>query len=131
MFYRDIIEVNTKSGLPIDITDHVQKVLDKCDIKEGIMNLFITATTAGLVINENDRMLFEDFRRMYEEIASKDRIYHHPDNGHSHLRASLTSQHLDVPISDGKPLLGQWQRIFLWEFDKRERERKIIVTVSM
>jgi thiamine phosphate synthase YjbQ (UPF0047 family) len=32
-------------------------------------------------------------------------------HSHSHLRATLLGPSLTVPIADGKPVLGAWQRI--------------------
>jgi secondary thiamine-phosphate synthase enzyme len=130
MFYRDVLELETKPGLPMDITADVQKLLDNCELRDGVCHLFLTATTAGITINENDRMLFEDFRRLYDELTSPERIYHHPENAHAHLRASLLGQNLNIPVSDGRLVLGTWQKILLWDFDTKPRNRKIILTMS-
>ena len=48
-------------------------------------------------------------------------------NAPSHIRASLISPHILVPLADGKLALGQWQGIFFCEFDG-PRERKVYVT---
>jgi len=34
-----------------------------------------------------------------------------------------------VPVTDGRPVLGTWQQIFLLECDVRPRQRTVIVTV--
>jgi secondary thiamine-phosphate synthase enzyme len=130
MIYREIIKVETKSFTPHDLTEQIGDILNRCQIRDGTCNIFIQATTAGLTLNENDRMLFEDFRRLFDELAAQNRLYHHPDNGHSHLRAALFGQSITVPVNDGQLVLGDWQRVFLWEFDNKSRDRKIIISVS-
>lgn len=130
MIYRQIFEVETDKLLPVNITKKVTDILENCMIKEGMCNVYLTGTTAGLILNEKDRMLYEDFRRMLDELAPAERIYHHPENAHSHLRASLLTQSITLPVSDGKLVLGDWQSILLWEFDTSPRKRKIIITVS-
>ena len=45
----------------------------------------------------------------------------------SHVRASLMSTQILVPLQDGKLQLGRWQGIFFCEFDG-PRDRKVFVT---
>jgi secondary thiamine-phosphate synthase enzyme len=130
MIYREIFKVETKYFTPLDLTNQIGEILDRCQIRDGTCNIFIPATTAGLTLNEDDKMLVEDFRRLFDELASQERLYHHPENGHSHLRASLFGQSLTVPVNEGRLILGDWQRVFLWEFDKKSRDRKIIISIS-
>jgi len=35
-----------------------------------------------------------------------------------------------VPVSDGCPVLGTWQQVFLLECDVRPRTRTVVVTVT-
>ena len=53
----------------------------------------------------------------------------HDGNGHSHLQATLLGQSISVPVSDGRPVLGTWQQIFLLECDVKPRRRIVVVTV--
>ena len=131
MFFRNIIEVNTKKGVSfVDITDKIESVVKSCQIQEGLCNIFITATTAGLMINENERMLFEDFIRLFEKLTPEEKLYSHPSNAFSHIRANLLKTDYTIPISRSKLVLGTWQRIILWEFDVEPRKREIIVTLN-
>jgi secondary thiamine-phosphate synthase enzyme len=130
MIYRDLIQVETEPNRFYDVTRDIGKVVEKCDIKEGICNIFLHGTTAGLMINENDKMLFEDMRHFFETAAPEGRMYNHQDNAHSHIRASMINQSISVPVANGELVLGTWQSILLWEFDAVNRQRKIIITVS-
>lgn len=129
--YREILKFDTKSGRYIDITDKITDVVEKCRIKDGVCHLFLPGTTAGFLLNENCAMLMGDFNNMYDRLAPSDKLYQHPDNAHSHLRASIVTQHITMPISNGKLKLGTWQKILLMEFDTSDREREVVVTVSV
>ena len=66
------------------------------------------------------------FRRLVTEDA---RRYSHsqegPDDMPAHIRAALTTTHLSIPVAAGRPDLGRWQGIFLYEHRTRGRERRI------
>lgn len=129
VLFRDVIEINTEKGIGyVDITERISTLVKDCKILEGICNVFVSATTAGIMVNENDRMLIEDFRRYFAGIDEK-KIYSHPQNAFSHLRANLLDTEKTIPVSKGQLLLGQWQSIILWEFDREPRKREVVVTV--
>ena len=129
VLFRDTIEVETKNGMSfVDITDQVVKLVYDCKIEEGICNIFLPGTTAGLMVNENDRMLIEDFKRFFRTIDEK-KLYSHPSNAFSHLRANLLRAEVTIPVSNRKLLLGKWQSIFVWEFDVEPRKRELIISV--
>lgn len=48
----------------------------------------------------------------------------------AHIKASLFSSSLTIPITDGKLNLGTWQGIWLNEHRNRAGSRKIIVTIN-
>jgi len=131
MMYREILKIWTKTGKHIDITGQIIDIVEKCRIKNGICHVFLSGTTAGFLMNENCPMLMGDFENLFEKLTPKDKLYQHPDNAHSHLRASMLQQSLSLPIANSKLLLGTWQKIILMEFDTSDREREIIVTVSL
>ncbi|MCX6816174.1 MAG: secondary thiamine-phosphate synthase enzyme YjbQ [Candidatus Aenigmarchaeota archaeon] len=130
MIYRDIIEIPTEGNKFYDITKEINSVIQQCDLKDGLCNIFLHGTTAGLMINENDKMLFEDMRHFFESSAPEGRMYNHPENAQSHIKASMINQSLSIPVADNRLVLGAWQSILLWEFDVVNRQRKIIVTLS-
>lgn len=129
MLFRESLTISTKKGISVtDITKNISDTVKKCGVSDGLCSVFLPATTAGLVANENDRMLIEDFRRFFSAVDEK-RPYNHPSNAFSHLRASMCRAELTMPVSAGDVYLGKWQQILLWEFDTKNREREIIVTV--
>ncbi|HLC77279.1 MAG TPA: secondary thiamine-phosphate synthase enzyme YjbQ [archaeon] len=130
MIYRDVIKISTETGNFYDITKQVAEMVEKSGAADGLCNIFIKGTTASLMINENDRMLVEDFRKTLEKLIPDEHMYQHPDNAQSHLRASMLHMDLTIPVSNAKMILGNWQNILLWEFDVRPRDREIVITVN-
>ena len=130
MLFREIIKIGTNTDEFYDITNRIRNIVEQCGIEEGSCHIFIPGTTAGIILNENDRLLIEDFRSFFEKVAAKDKVYSHPSNAQSHLKAFLADCEKTLPISKGKLVLGNWQNIIIWEFDLTPRERDIIVTLT-
>ena len=94
--------------------------------------VYVPHTTAGLTINEHaDPLVARDFEMALERIAPEGWGWQHIEEGEenapSHIRASLMSPQVLVPVRDGRLALGTWQGIFFCEFDG-PRERKVYVT---
>lgn len=138
-----IIELKTATTLDfIDITDKIQKILHKIEIKNGIINIQSLHTTMAVIVNEAEPLLIGDIKKMLEKIAPHTSEYMHDNfeirtvnmcdgecqNGHSHCKAVHlpTSQLLNV--LENKLQLGQWQRIFAVELD-RSRPRKVALQI--
>jgi len=129
MIYTDSIKVKVKSQGFSNITGKVEDAVRKSKVKNGICVLFSIGSTSSLLINEDEPMLLEDFRNSLEKLAGENQIYHHSENAHSHIRSSLIGNDQTVPVKDGRMVLGTWQQIMIANFDIRERERELIVTV--
>ena len=48
----------------------------------------------------------------------------------SHIRMCLTDVDKNIPIIDGKMVLGTWQGLFLFEHRRAPHKRSIAVAVS-
>ena len=130
MLFRKILRIKTRSSECVDITSEIKKVVNGCAFPEGICNIFLKATTAGLMINENDLLLKQDFIKFFKWSVPEEKMYTHPENAFSHIRASMLSQDLTIPVSNNELVLGIWQSILLWNFDVADREREIVITIS-
>ncbi|NJF25521.1 secondary thiamine-phosphate synthase enzyme YjbQ [Thermococcus sp. Bubb.Bath] len=125
------IDVPTREGFQIlDITDEVQKKVWEGKLKHGIVVVFTKHTTTGLMINEPEEGLLQDFKSKMKELVPKGADYLHDridHNAHSHLRASLLlNSELVIPVDEGELLLGTWQRILFVELDG-PRHRRVLV----
>jgi len=129
------ISVSTKGNSEVfDITDEVVRVLEKKNLRDGIVTIFVTGSTASITTTEFEPGLRKDIPEALERIAPQGHRYHHDDtwhdgNGFSHVRASVMGPSLTIPFSGGDLLLGTWQQIVLVDHDNRPRERTIIVQV--
>jgi secondary thiamine-phosphate synthase enzyme len=115
----------------VNITDQVAAALDGVNGASAAL-VYVPHTTAGVTINEHiDPELLDDFADALEKIVEDGWDWKHEDadgpNGPSHVRASLMSPQVLIPLDDGRLALGTYQGIFFCEFDG-PRERKIYVT---
>lgn len=119
----------------VDITDDVQKHVDRSGIKNGVVTLFVVGSTGGLTTVEYEPGLVQDLSDLFEKLAPSNRDYHHEKmwhdgNGYSHVRASLLKPDLSVPVVGGEMTLGTWQQIVLINFDNRSRSRRVTVQIT-
>ncbi len=115
----------------LDITDLVQDALASTNGANAAL-VYVPHTTAGVTINEDaDPALAADIEAAMERIVAEDGGWRHSDadgpNAPSHIRASLISPQVLVPLDRGELALGRWQGIFFCEFDG-PRDRKVYVT---
>lgn len=137
------IEYKTKGEYDfIDVTEDIKKFVKSTGIKNGLVNIQIMHTSAALIVNENEPLLLEDFKRNLEQTAPKIFIYQHDDmdhrtvnvceneciNGHSHCRAIHLLSSVTLNLIDSELQLGRWQSVMLVELD-RSRPRKIQILV--
>jgi len=114
----------------IDITEMVHEAVIKKGIKSGIVTLFVPHTTASVILFENiDPQLKRDFLAALGRVAPADEKYHHQgENAAAHIKSALCGARIVVPMENAKLHLGEWQGIFLCEFDG-PRERRVIIQV--
>ena len=115
----------------LDITDQVEQALNGANGAAAAL-VYVPHTTAGVTINEDiDPELANDLEQAMEKIVEDGWNWRHDDadgpNAPSHVRASLISPEVLVPLQEGKLALGRYQGIFFCEFDG-PRERKVYVT---
>jgi len=115
----------------IEITPQVEQALNGVDGAAAAL-VYVPHTTAGVTINEGlDPDLARDIEAAMEKIVEDGWGWRHEDadgpNAPSHMRASLMSPEVLVPLAEGKLKLGRYQGIFFCEFDG-PRDRKVYVT---
>ena len=53
-----------------------------------------------------------------------------PDDMPAHIKAALTAVSLSIPVTDGRPALGTWQGIYLFEHRDRGHTRRVVGQLS-
>ena len=115
----------------IEITDLVREALGGTNGASAAL-VYVPHTTAAVTINENlDGALLEDIESALARIVDDGWPWRHDDadgpNAPSHMRASLLTPQVIVPLDGGRLALGTYQGVFFCEFDG-PRERKVYVT---
>jgi len=113
-----------------EITPEVREFVDETGIREGLLTIFCRHTSASLLIQENAApAAARDLEAYFERIAPEGGPYEHDDEGPddmpAHLRSALTATQLSIPVRDGRPMLGTWQGIYLFEHRAQPHQREI------
>lgn len=102
-------------------------------IATGLLTVFCRHTSASLLIQENaDANVQRDLVAYFDRIAPEGPgLYIHDDEGPddmpAHLRTALTQVQLSIPVAGGRPVLGTWQGIYLFEHRRAPHRREIVL----
>ena len=128
MVHGDTLTVQTDERIElIDVTDRVRRRGSQRPASaKGIVSLWSMHTTFSVFMNESQKALHADIKRLLETMVDRDADWMHNDPDHSdcdrfnadaHLRAMLLGHSLTLQISGGELVLGQWQRVLVAELD--------------
>lgn len=130
--HAEALTVHTKRPVHIlDLTPELAALVRRARLLCGLLNVQVLHTTAGLLLNEHEPLLFEDLLRTLERVAPRRDKYRHDDlarripppppgerrNGHAHCRAMVLRASETLNVADGALVLGRWQRVLLVELD--------------
>ncbi|TRX70921.1 secondary thiamine-phosphate synthase enzyme YjbQ [Carboxylicivirga sp. M1479] len=116
------------------ITNEIISALPRLP-RQGMLNVFIKHSSAGLSINENaDYTVREDFETILNKLVPEnDPDYKHTlegdDDMPAHVKASLMGSSVTIPICNGSLNLGIWQGIYLCEFRNYGGSRSLVLTI--
>ncbi len=134
--HQQLLKVHTQGKTLHDITPQVETVVREAEIQTGLCVVFVRHTSASLIIQENaDPAVLRDLNTFFAKLVPEDgRSYSHahegPDDMPAHIRAALTRTSEQIPITQGRLMLGTWQGIYLWEHRQRSYERQIVIHIS-
>jgi secondary thiamine-phosphate synthase enzyme len=127
------ITVSTRGKGLYAFTQQARDWVQASGIRQGLLTLYIRHTSASLLIQENaDPTVQTDLERFLSRLVPEgDPIYEHTlegaDDMPAHVRAALTQTHLSIPVADGKPLLGTWQGIYVFEHRRAAQTRRVVL----
>jgi len=127
----DEITVSSRGRGLTEITTTIDNWVRESAIGEGLLTVYIRHTSASLTIQENaDPDVLGDLEDFFARLVPEGRgLYRHdaegPDDMPAHIRAALTQTHLAIPVRAGRPVLGTWQGIYLYEHRTRPHQRRI------
>ncbi|MBC3767569.1 secondary thiamine-phosphate synthase enzyme YjbQ [Neptunicella marina] len=137
MWYQKHIIISAKPRGFHLITEQIISALPQIrSLDVGLLNLFITHTSASLAINENaDPTVRSDMEAHFNVLAPENAPYYRhtyegPDDMPAHIKSVLLGASQTIPISKGKLALGTWQGIYLCEHRDHASERTLIATLQ-
>ena len=130
------LTVSTSGPGLYEISDEVRRWVETSGVREGLLTVFVRHTSCSLVIQENadpdvKRDLNEFFKRLVPDAddPSMAWLWHTtegPDDMPAHIKSALTATSLGIPVDAGRPLLGTWQGIYLFEHRCAPHRREVV-----
>lgn len=117
----------------VDIGPRVEAAVQEAGVREGVVHLWALHTTCGLTVNENaDPDVPRDMVRKMRELVPRDEPYyrHAEGNSDSHVKTSLFGPGLTLLVHEGRLVLGQWQGVFLAEWDGPRTRRVALRAIA-
>ena len=136
MVYQDTLQLSDRGKGAYEITDLVEGFIGESNIRIGTCQLFIHSSSASLLIGDiaDESTKNETAAFMAQLAPSSDNIDNKinasMDAIPESMRYALARTSISIPISNGKPAIGVWQGIFLWEQSSHAAERKLTITVT-
>lgn len=133
--YQKLLTVSTAGKSLAKVTSKIQAIVTESGIQTGLCTLFLRHTSASLVIQENaDPDVLEDLENFFAKLVPEDsqRYIHStegPDDMPAHIRTVLTHTSEQIPINNGRLVLGTWQGIYIWEHRQRSHSRELVVHI--
>jgi secondary thiamine-phosphate synthase enzyme len=114
-----------------DVTERLRAWVAENGIREGLLTVFIRHTSASLLVQENaDPGVQRDLERFLARLVPDgDPLFEHtqegPDDMPAHVRAALTQTQLSIPVAGGRPALGTWQGVYVYEHRHEAQRRRL------
>ena len=121
----------------LNITERVAGIIRDSGVRDGFVGIYSQHTTAALFVSEYQPALIDDVMEFLGRVVQDGLPYKHnsPEfsdcerkNAASHLRSLLFSHGVMLPLSDFKPIMGQFQSVIFAELDG-PRERTLQVQI--
>ncbi len=135
MIFQDTIKLVPHGKGASDITEIISAIINDSQIKIGTCQLFVHNSKSNLLINDTaDEATKNQTTDLLARLApSSDSISTLIDDSMDAIpeamRAALNQTTISFPISRGRPALGIWQGIYLWERTTQPKERKLTITI--
>jgi len=133
--YQRILPIPTKGKSLCQVTSQVQSAVAESGIQTGLCTLFLRHTSASLIIQENaDPDVLKDLNQFLAKLVPEGDFYIHstegPDDMPAHIRTVLTHTSEQIPIGQGRLLLGIWQGIYIWEHRQHGSTRELVIHIT-
>jgi secondary thiamine-phosphate synthase enzyme len=126
------LTIDTDGQGLVDITKPVSHWVAAQRIGAGLLTIWCRHTSASLLVQENaDPDVRADLEAFFHRLVPENAGYRHQDEGPddmpAHIKAALTQTQLSIPVDDGRPALGTWQGIYLFEHRSAPHRRELVL----
>ena len=132
---RTIFSIETRGPACHDFTREVAAWLRGIGAGDGVLTLMVRHTSCSLLIQENadpdvqrDLLGWLDRLAPPADHASMRWLTHTaegPDDMPAHLKAAILPVRLQIPVAEGRMMLGTWQGIYLVEHRRAPHRRQV------
>ena len=131
----DTQTISTQGQGLYEFTSMLDDFVRNAGIETGLLTVFVRHTSCSLLIQENaDGDVQTDLMGFYRRLVPEgmDWLVHTtegPDDMPAHIKASLTQTSIGIPVAHGRPVLGTWQGIYLFEHRRRPHRREVVLHI--
>lgn len=104
----------------IDLTDEIQKSVEKSGILNGICHIAMLHSTAGLLLADRQKEYQEDLMEDIEKMVPTRADFRHRETASDaggHVKTALTDSQLSLIVKDGGLVLSEEQAVLFAEYD--------------
>lgn len=135
-----LFEIPTRGQGLYEFTRDVLRWAEGTGVREGLLTLFVQHTSCSLLVQENaDPEVRVDMREYIDRLVPPTtdpsmsyltHTYEGPDDMPAHIKAALLPVSLSIPVVAGRPALGKWQGIYLFEHRDRPHTRRVAAHIG-
>lgn len=123
----DVLMVDTSDRQTVDLTENLTTFC--AGRGNGLVSVFVPHATAGVALMETGSGSETDLVEVLERLLPRDDRYRHrhgaPGHGADHVLPAIISPSLVIPVDDGRPALGTWQRVVLVDLNADNPQRRV------
>jgi secondary thiamine-phosphate synthase enzyme len=129
----DSITIASRGPGLIEFTPAVREFIAQSGIEDGLLTVFCRHTSCSLLVQENaDPDVQVDLQGFFRRLVPEgmEWVIHDaegPDDMPAHIKAALTQTSIGIPVQGGRPMLGTWQGIYLFEHRARPHRRQVLL----
>ena len=129
----DSITIASRGPGLIEFTAAVREFVGQSGIEDGLLTVFCRHTSCSLLVQENaDPDVQVDLQGFFRRLVPEGMEWgihdaEGPDDMPAHIKAALTQTSIGIPVRGGRPMLGTWQGIYLFEHRARPHRRQVLL----
>lgn len=121
------LHIDTARRQTVDLTDQIRGFCR--GQAHGLLSVFVPHATAGVALIETGSGSEQDLTELLNELLPRSRAYTHrhgtAGHGADHLLPAIVSPSVTIPVVQGVPARGQWQRVVLVDLNPDNPRRRV------